>query len=52
MVRKSTFLKIFKLEQEFGSLVNALEECKIHRSNYYRWRIIAMSVEYNNFICL
>lgn len=50
MVREETYKKIREIELEYGSLVNALEACKIEKSTYYRWRKIVISKPYWDFI--
>lgn len=50
MIKRSTYIKIRSIEVEFGSLINALEECQINKSNYYRWRKISMSQGYIDFL--
>lgn len=50
MIKESTYRKIREIELQYGSLINALESCKIEKSTYYRWRKIVISKPYWDFV--
>jgi hypothetical protein len=50
MIKESTYIKIHEIELQYGSLVNALESCKIEKSTYYRWRKIVITKAYCDFV--
>ena len=49
MIKESTYKKIKDIEDKYGSLVKALEENKIEKHTYYRWRKISTTKEYYKF---
>ena len=49
MIKVSTLKKIYDLEYEHGSLINAYENCTITYSTYYRYKQISLTESYSDY---